>query len=59
MFMCDANLQGSRSRIMEDIEYSAATTHEDFTDIVEFVVEFMWPTEPLAAAIDMCPPGYR
>ena len=44
---------------MEDIEYSAATTHEEFRDIVEFVVEFMWPTEPLAAAIDMCPPGYR
>ena len=44
---------------MEDIEYSAATTQEEFREIVEFVVEFMWPTEPLAAAIDMCPPGYR
>ena len=46
-------------RIMEDIEYSAATTPEDYRDIVEFVVEFMWPSEPLAAAIDMCPSGYR
>ena len=44
---------------MEEIEFSSALTQVEYGEIVEFVVEFMWPTEPLSAAVDMCPPGYR